>query len=221
MIKPKLERKSILEQNIIKNGKELQELSQEYYKNLSIYEEYINKQKEIDLYKSFIDNIDNKLELLEFIIIKFSNYRSWMYKEKILPLILNYSNNIIASITDKCLTLDADINEKDCTIQWYFNDNTNRPIIEKASGFQKFILGISIRIALANLGGMNCNQLFIDEGFVACDAEHLSKVPNFLNNLLSLYNNIILVSHLESIKEMNALKINIIRHNDLSKIQFD
>ena len=159
------------------------------------------------------------MEILENITTKFSSYRSWLYKEKIIPKIIDYTNSIIENITDKHLRLDASIND-DCTIQWCFQDGTNRPIIEKASGFQKFILGMSIRIALSNLAGMKCNQLFIDEGFVACDTEHLSKVPNFLINLLNIYNNVILVSHLESIKEMNATQVNIIRKNDLSKIQF-
>ena len=217
--KPCFDIKKNLELKISDITNKLNIITQEYYKKISLYDDYINKKNDLLLYKNFIENLNIKLEILENITTKFSSYRSWLYKEKIIPKIIDYTNSIIENITDKHLRLDASIND-DCTIQWCFQDGTNRPIIEKASGFQKFILGMSIRIALSNLAGMKCNQLFIDEGFVACDTEHLSKVPNFLINLLNIYNNVILVSHLESIKEMNATQVNIIRKNDLSKIQF-
>jgi len=218
-IKPSIELKKLLKYKLEIINSEITKISSEYYKCSALYDEYNNKKEDLKIYMGFIKNIDNKLELLENIISKFGNYRSWLYKEKIIPKITEYTNSIIENITDRHLRLDSTITD-DCTVQWYFQDGTNRPIIEKASGFQKFILGISIRIALSNLAGMKCNQLFIDEGFVACDAEHLSKVPNFLINLLNIYNNVIVVSHLDSIKEMNAVQINIARKNDLSKIQF-
>jgi DNA repair exonuclease SbcCD nuclease subunit len=218
-IKPSIEYKKLLEHKLDIVNSEITKISNELYKCSALYDEYNNKKKDLKIYMDFIENINNKLELLENIISKFGNYRSWLYKEKIIPKITEYTNSIIENITDRHLRLDSTITD-DCTVQWYFQDGTNRPIIEKASGFQKFILGISIRIALSNLAGMKCNQLFIDEGFVACDAEHLSKVPNFLMNLLNIYNNVVVVSHLDSIKEMNAVQINITRKNDLSKIQF-
>ena len=218
-IKPSIDYKKLLEYKLEGVNNEINKISNEYCKCKILYDEYNNKKRDLKIYMDFIDNINNKLELLENIISKFGNYRSWLYKEKIIPKITEYTNSIIENITDRHLRLDSTITE-DCIVQWYFQDGSNRPIIEKASGFQKFILGISIRIALSNLAGMKCNQLFIDEGFVACDAEHLSKVPNFLINLLNIYNNIVVVSHLDSIKEMNAVQINIARKNDLSKIQF-
>lgn len=219
IMKPILDEISLNKSNLDIIIKNINKLSQEYYKKKTIYENYINKKNELEVYIKFINNLDNKLKVLENILSKFANFRAWLYREKIIPKILHCTNSIISKISNRNLTLDANVND-DCIIQWYLNDGTNKPIIEKSSGFQKFIFGISIRIALSQLAGMKCNQLFIDEGFVACDAEHLTKVPDFLINLLEIYNSVVLVSHLDCIKEMNAIQINIKRKNDLSKIQF-
>jgi DNA repair exonuclease SbcCD ATPase subunit len=218
-IKPIIDNINALNNNISTITKENDKLSSEYHKYKTLYDEYNNKNKQRELYKNFINDIDIKEGILDKIISSLLNYRSWLYKTKVIPKILNYTNSIISTISLNNLNLSADVN-KDCIIQWYFKDGTNRPIIEKASGFQKFILGLSIRIALANLAGIKCNQLFIDEGFVACDTEHLSRVPSFLINLLNIYNSVIVVSHLDCIKEINSKQITINRNNDLSLIQF-
>jgi DNA repair exonuclease SbcCD ATPase subunit len=218
-VKPNIELKKKLEEKINKLNDKIQNELMEYNKNKNIYDEYNKKNNELNIYINFINRLDNKLEILENIIIKFSNYRSWLYKEKIIPKILKITNDIISNINNE-IQLDADVDSDTCTINWFIKDGTNIPIIQKASGFQKFILSIAIRISLSNLSGIKCQQIFIDEGFVACDSNHLSKVPNFLFNLLNIYNNVILVSHLESIKELNIVQINIKRKNDLSKVQF-
>ena len=53
-------------------------------------------------------------------------------------------------------------------------------------------------------------QLLIDEGFTYCDTNHLSKIPGFLESLLNNFDSIILVSHLEKIKDSvdNTIFIN-------------
>lgn len=218
-IKPIIDNINDINNNINILTKDTDKLSSEYHKYKTLYEEYNNKNKQREIYKNFISDIDIKETLLEKIITSLLNYRSWLYKTKVIPKILNYTNSIISTISLNNLNLSADVN-KDCIIQWYFKDGSNRPIIEKASGFQKFILGLSIRIALANLAGIKCNQLFIDEGFVACDSDHLSRVPSFLINLLNIYNSVVIVSHLDCIKEINSKQITISRNNDLSLIQF-
>ena len=69
------------------------------------------------------------------------------------------------------------------TFNWLINDGKNKPSIEKASGFQRFIMGLAIKITLSNLGvsKLRCSQLFIDEGFTSCDKEHLEKVKGYVD----------------------------------------
>ena len=106
----------------------------------------------------------------------------------------------------------------------WINDGNNNPNIEKASGFQRFISGLAIKITLSNIGisNLQCNQLFIDEGFTSCDKKHLSKVPIFINSLLNLYDSVLVVSHLQEIKDSVSITMNIDRNKEksLSRIRY-
>jgi DNA repair exonuclease SbcCD ATPase subunit len=79
----------------------------------------------------------------------------------------------------------------------------NRVPMEKASGFQRFTMSLGMRIVLGRLGvaGIRNRQLFIDEGFTACDGDNLGVVPEVLEELLDRYDALVIVSHLEKLQE--------------------
>jgi ABC-type thiamine transport system ATPase subunit len=65
------------------------------------------------------------------------------------------------------------------------------------------------------------DQIFLDEGFTACDAETMEKVPSLLNNLLrdsNKLNAVFMVSHLDQLKSAAAASIPIIRGATSSKL---
>lgn len=68
-----------------------------------------------------------------------------------------------------------------------------------------------------------CNQIFIDEGFVNFDKYNLSMVPQFLKNLLSYFNNVIIVSHIDMIQDNIDDNIEIIYNkiNNISSMTFN
>ena len=148
-----------------------------------------------------------------------SDFRIWLYKEKVIPEICKQTNEIIeyATNTDQYkLTGDIEINNiKNGSIRfnWFINNGNTNIIIESSGGFRKFITGLSLRIALNKLGAssIHCKQLFIDEGFVSADSDNLDLIPDFLRSLLNIYGSIILVSHLETLKEQDSKEINIIK----------
>lgn len=180
---------------------------------------------EIRAYRARIDNYRVIADRIERVMLLFDNYRGWLLKNKILPTIRDSCNRVISRITDK-LRLDFIYydTEDAPTFAWIIDDGINRPYIEKASGFQRFIIGLAMRIVLANIGlsNLKTRQLFIDEGFTACDEAHLRLVPQFINNLLSLYDSIILVSHLQQVRDNAGLYITINRDrkNNLSNISY-
>ena len=92
----------------------------------------------------------------------------------------------------------------------------------KCSGFEKFILSLALRLTIANFhkNTFKCEQLFIDEGFVAFDSNNLDKVPVMLNNLLGMYSSIIIVSHIDKLKDENYMNIDIKNVGGVSKIMF-
>jgi DNA repair exonuclease SbcCD ATPase subunit len=204
---------------------EEKKLSEDYHKTKILYN--VSKKLEND------EVINNKLKsnllgmksAIEHIHGKLSGFRKWLYDVKVMPRLLAETNRIISSVTnstDLKLEVVVDASKPKTSLSWYIKHGVNRPHIEKASGFQRWMFGLGIRISMAFLGAsvVSCDQIFIDEGFVACDTEHLSRVPDFLEDLLKKYKTVVLVSHLEEIKNCASIKIPIKREKDLSTIQF-
>ena len=93
-----------------------------------------------------------------------------------------------------------------------------------ASGYQRFIVGIALRLAFACIGatGQNIRHLFIDEGFVACDAFNLDKIQVMLKGMMEYggYQSIFLMSHLDVIRDSANMIIDIQRSGMFSSIQY-
>lgn len=185
------------------------------------FAEWTRTRVEIDRYRDMEEGLRSRTTALEKILGAMGEYHTWIYKTRVIPLLCTTANTYI-NMMGKRLALEGTYHEG--TIEWYMKDGTNRPPIEKASGFQKFICGLGMRIALGRLGacGMRSKQLFIDEGFTACDYENLGKVPMFLKNLLGTYDSVVLVTHLEDLKSSLDMTIDITRddNNHTSLLRF-
>jgi len=164
--------------------------------------------------------IEVRQTLIEVLAIAFTSYRQWLYKDKLRPLIQNAVNGLLVNICDgRPLFLEAEWLDAIDTFAWFLRDGSSRPIIEKASGFQRFIVGMAMRIAMSRLGICKVvyEQLFIDEGFTACDGPNLEKTPAFLRALLGSYTSVLLATHLEELKSCGDHQV-LIRRSDLSGI---
>lgn len=148
---------------------------------------------------AFRDVLRKKHDTIQGVYDIFGGFKSWIYKEKVLPALVRCANGIMSSMCeDRPLALESEI--APTTIHWFLRDGSNAPPIEKASGFQRFIAGLAMRIALGRFGasGINARQIFIDEGFTACDTDNIGKVGTFLERLPAKH--VIIVTHLEEIK---------------------
>jgi DNA repair exonuclease SbcCD ATPase subunit len=164
--------------------------------------------------------IEVRQRLVEVLAEAFKSYRQWLYKDKLRPLIQNAVNGLLVNICDgRPLFLEAEWLDAIDTFAWFLRDGSSRPIIEKASGFQRFIVGMAMRIAMSRLGICKVvyDQLFIDEGFTACDGTNLEKTPAFLKALLGSYSSVLLATHLEELKSCGDQQV-LIRRSDLSGI---
>lgn len=201
-------------------------LSTKYVGLKKDYQECIKNHDRMQKIISVLNTISIYILISEHLSKIFLNFRTWLYKNKILPIIISNTNDIIGNISRNNLQIDVLWSDKKNgdTFNWLINDGKNKPSIEKASGFQRFIMGLAIKITLSNLGvsKLRCGQLFIDEGFTSCDKEHLEKVPVFINSLLNLYNSVLVVSHLQNIKENISIEMNIERDEKklLSKLSY-
>ena len=177
-------------------------------------------------------DLDDILNTLELIITNFQAFKIDMYDTHILNKLCERSNKIIKSLCHndtKPFKLDYLITvlKDSIHINWLINnekineiENNNKQLISinQASGFQHFVISLALRMSLfVNKQETMCNQLFIDEGFINFDKENLSIVPSFIKSLLSYFNNIVIVSHIDLIQD-NIDEIAEIKYNKINSV---
>lgn len=92
--------------------------------------------------------------------------------------------------------------------------------VQLASGFERFIIGLAIRMTLCQISlTAKPNFLIIDEGWSCLDAENLNNVGTIMNYIKMQYEHIIIISHLEEIKNQARYVISIDRNGDFSYIK--
>lgn len=121
-----------------------------------------------------------------------------VYGEYVLPELCKRVNHVIANV-DGGVAVHAVMETN--VIKWYCIVDGSRVRIKRASGFQQFIIAMGVRV---ELGAMirPCRTILIDEGFTACDADHIVKIPQFLQTLISSgrFATILIVTHIEALQ---------------------
>uniref|UniRef100_A0A6C0CAV2 Calcineurin-like phosphoesterase domain-containing protein n=1 Tax=viral metagenome TaxID=1070528 RepID=A0A6C0CAV2_9ZZZZ len=88
-----------------------------------------------------------------------------------------------------------------------------------ASGFERFIIGLAIRMTLGSISlTAKPNFLIIDEGWSCLDSENLNNVGSIMNYIKSQYEHVIIISHLDELKNQADYSICIDRRNGYSKV---
>jgi DNA repair exonuclease SbcCD ATPase subunit len=96
-----------------------------------------------------------------------------------------------------------------------------------ASGYQKFIMDMILRIVLLkDLSGIsgnnisNPNILILDEGFGCLDKENFIEVAKILKKLKQCFSCIMIITHINELKSYADKSIDIKRSNQVSKINY-
>jgi exonuclease SbcC len=132
------------------------------------------------------------------------------------PIIEQEVNNILSQLVDFNLMLQMDGKNINCFIVY---DQDNYWPIELTSGMEKFISSLAIRTALINVSSLpRPNFLVIDEGLGNLDSEVLTEFANLLNYLESQFTFIVIISHIESSRDMTKNLIEITKQNGFSKV---
>jgi DNA repair exonuclease SbcCD ATPase subunit len=84
-----------------------------------------------------------------------------------------------------------------------------------SSGYEKFVLSVAIRVALVNISNLSkMTGIIIDEGFGVLDAENISHMGSLFSYLKSNFDFVIIVSHLDSIRDIVDNHIEITKDGD-------
>ena len=147
------------------------------------------------------------------------------FSKKGVPLnIINESlpiiNSEISRLLDGIAGFNIEISSDDSSIEIYIDYGDSRRLIELCSGMEKLIASIVIRVALTNISELPKPSMFIiDEGFGSLDDSNIESCARLINNLKNEFRNIIIISHVDAVKDIVDNVIDIEWRNDCAAIQ--
>lgn len=163
--------------------------------------------------KDLVELIAKNTELLHFfqvyseLIDKKTGIKGTILKNVCVSL-EKHINYYLNSITDFQVVIDYQQ-----TIQMYTVGALSKEElipVELASGFQKFVLDIIIRISLSKMFlNKQFSYLIIDEGFGNLDLENLTDFCNVLSRLRYDFKNIFVITHNEEVKSYGTKFLNV------------
>ena len=118
-----------------------------------------------------------------------------------LPSINSEIAKILQGVVGFTVELEADKNSNAMDI--YINYGDSRRIIECASGMEKMMASLAIRVALINVSSLpKTDMLIIDEGFGALDEMNVEACNRLLDSLKRWFRNILVISHVDAVKDV-------------------
>lgn len=138
---------------------------------------------------------------------------------QIIPTLETEVNTILSQIVNFNVLIEVD--GKNINGRIIYGDNKTWPL-ELASGMEKFISGLAMRIALMKISNLpKSNFLVIDEGLGVLDSDNLSSMNQLFGMIKEQFDFVILISHLDIVKDITDNLIEIKRDdNDMSYINF-
>ena len=134
-----------------------------------------------------------------------------------LPLLNEEISKILGDIVDFEVFFENDVNNLNILIKHPFYDP--RPL-SMGSGAEKTIAAMAIRLALISITNLPKSELFIlDEPATALDQEHMEGFTNLLRIIKNQFKTVILISHLDSLKDVVDMTIDISKINGYASVR--
>jgi len=137
---------------------------------------------------------------------------------QVLPQIEQNTNDILSLLVDFTIMLETDGKNINIFLSY---DNTKIWPLELASGMERFISSLAIRNALITHSNLpRPNFIAIDEGFGVLDSENISAIYNMFQFLKEQYQFILIISHIDSLKDIAEKQIEIYKNDGVSNVFF-
>ena len=178
----------------------------------NIIQQLANHKANFKLYtkqKNEYDKANGQLKIYDMIAQAFSRRGiPVQIIHSLLPKINAEIAKILSGVVGFTVELEADLDSNAMDI--YINYGDSRRIIELGSGMEKMMASLAIRVALINCSTLpKTNMLMIDEGFGALDETNLEACGKLLQSLKKWFKNILIISHIDAIKDIvdNTIEI--------------
>ena len=194
----------------------------------SLNTEIINIAKKIGSAEQRIETInEQKQELINlkkdylayemFMKCMHSNGIAYEVIKKTLP----YLNSEIAKILTNITDFEIFFEEEGDKLEIYIKhpDQDSRPI-GMASGAEKSMAGMAIRLGLLQVSNLpKADIMVLDEPATALDEEHIQSFTNMLDMIKSQFKTTLLISHLDSLKDIADKTIEIIKEDNFACVR--
>jgi DNA repair exonuclease SbcCD ATPase subunit/DNA repair exonuclease SbcCD nuclease subunit len=179
----------------------------------------------IDEYNETVEAIKEQEELIKGMTL----YKKAMHRTGIPSLILEtfipaINSEINSQINDLFeINVNFELKDEQLDIIFYYdeftkNEKGKRDVVQ-ASGMEKTVINLAIRSALNKISLLpKPSFIMLDEVFNTLDKENLEQIKTFLIRLKEQYYNIIIVSHLDEIKDMPEHLIHLEKVNGITTI---
>ena len=159
-----------------------------------------------------LKELEKKYNLHALLMQAFSNDGiPLMIMNKTIPLINNEIRKILSNVTNFEVSLEIDTEDQNLSI--FIDDGTSKRRVELGSGMEKTLTALTIRSALSNISLLpTCNLFVIDEGFGTLDSENINHMNMLLGYLKSKFDNVLIISHIESMQDITNNVINITKN---------
>jgi DNA repair exonuclease SbcCD ATPase subunit/DNA repair exonuclease SbcCD nuclease subunit len=204
---------------------ELKTLRHTFSQETTLKQQYDKNHQQLDLLTRYETTYKQKLDSLKTLEACFmgdstagGGFKEWIYRQHVIPSLNKSVNKFLATLD----TFKFEMLYEKKNFIYLLHDRGNTPTLDKASGYQNFIIGLAFRMTLSTMGamGQQFKNLFIDEGFTACDADNMTKVPDILRAMMTYgkYDSILVMSHLDSVRESCQMQLQIKREGPYSFI---
>ena len=157
-------------------------------KFLQTKQEYIKLKKDWEIFNKFSEAV-NKKGIPTMLINSY------------LPKINEEINKILSGVTSFKIELSDD--PKNNNLNMFIDYGDSKRVIECASGMEKMMTSIAIRVALTNISSLSRSDMFIiDEGFGALDDTNVEACGRLLTSLKKYFKTILIISHVDAIKDL-------------------
>ena len=190
-------------------------------------EDIITYSSEIKVHEQIIQDCEESIKKLKDLEEEFYAYDYYLkavnrngvpYQliSEALPRVQNETNTILSNIVDFQVLFDTDGKSINTYIVY---DDERFWALELSSGMEKFIASLAIRTALINVSSLpRPNFIVIDEGLGTLDSTVLTNFSVFLDYLKTQFQFVIIISHIDVVRDIVDSQIDIRKENGFSSI---
>ncbi len=172
-------------------------------KEIGVYDEYWATypplKADLDKYKLYVECLESPALMTSII-------------SKNMPKIIDRCNDNLSTAASFRLTY----NITETKVEFYIEDQEThvKSPAALASGFQKFIMMVSLRLAIAMTTPIACDFIMIDEGFGCMDDDNISKISDLFSLITGDYRFVFIISHKHELQNIITDPLYITSYDD-------